>query len=153
MLLRSDEKSLPVKAMLDTGNRGPNFVSYELIVQLQRQREILRHQKSNHGPILLDASGNKVRSIGVIRLDFHFHHAEDPHRYQKWNHREEFNILPSDHIQVNFGAPYIERTGLLKLDDGALTPLTADRKLNSCMCVLFLFLRVVIGTVQLTVYL
>jgi hypothetical protein len=144
MVLSAEKKTVPVKAMLDTGNRGLNYVSYELVIILKMQKSIKYHDPK-HCPVLKDASGNEVRSLGTIQLDFHFLDQKKRHRYEKWHNNEEFNILPSEHIQVNFGAAYIERMELLKLGDGALTPLTADRKLNSCM--LFIFSSRGCGTV------
>jgi hypothetical protein len=76
------------------------------------------------------ADGQQLRALGSIELAWNFPNPKDGHI--KWRH-ETFNVLPSNHIQVIFGADYCRENEYLHFNEDAIhalevTPLMPNRK-------------------------
>lgn len=127
---------VPVGAILDTGNDGPNAISENVVLALGFGRKI-DETKRDAGQ--KDVNGNPVRVIGTIKLFFCFSLPGDV--YTEYL-PATFNVVKMD-IQVLFGLPYLNKHGLVTVNEPAMmqirpevnetairnmAPLTSNRK-------------------------
>ena len=117
-------------AMFDTGCQGPNGVSYELIAELGMEDKIWRPRKAPTSSGFINASGQSVPYKGTVELSWQHYDEKSGHKYKKIR-RDDFNILPSNHIQIIFGEPYCRENNLLRFNTSALNPLMSDERMPS----------------------
>ena len=113
-------KYILASALLDTQCQRGNWISRRLVERLGRQHEI---SQDYNPPDVLDANGHPVVACGIISLQW------------KWSPRgtrvHECSFLvfsESDHLDVIFGAEYLESKGLVFVNESAMTPMTAHNK-------------------------
>jgi hypothetical protein len=114
-------------ALFDSGAKGPNWVSREVVETLGKEVAIFALEDET---TFVAADGQQLRALGSIELAWNFPNPKDGHI--KWRH-ETFNVLPSNHIQVIFGADYCRENEYLHFNEDAIhapevTPLMPNRK-------------------------
>jgi hypothetical protein len=125
MFSRSNEE-IPVKALFDTGCQGPNWVSGEVVQKLGKEFRISA-VKDEYTYLAVD--GQQLRPLGVIDLSWVFPDPDNKYGGNNWRY-ETFNVLPSSHIQVIFGADYCRDNDYLQFNEQAIAPLTRNSKLS-----------------------
>ncbi|KAL8980411.1 MAG: hypothetical protein Q9205_004497 [Flavoplaca limonia] len=107
-------------ALLDTQCQDGNWISLRLVQRLRMQDRISLEFES---PALTDAGGRAIVACGIISLQW------------KWSpigtrvHECQFFVFPgSRHLDVIFGVHYILAAGLITVNEGPMTPMTAHNK-------------------------
>ncbi|KAL8869064.1 MAG: hypothetical protein Q9198_007987, partial [Flavoplaca austrocitrina] len=107
-------------ALLDTQCQDGNWISLRLVQRLRMQDRISLEFES---PALTDAGGRAIVACGIISLQW------------KWSpigtrvHECKFFVFPgSRHLDVIFGVHYILAAGLITVNEGAMTPMTAHNR-------------------------
>ncbi|RWA04856.1 hypothetical protein EKO27_g10244 [Xylaria grammica] len=107
-------------ALLDTQCWVGDWVSLRLVERLGMLSSI---STKFVPPGVVDANGRSVTPCGVVDLKWKWH----PQGTRV--HVRQFYVLPSsDHLDVVFGAEYIESEGLLRLNEQAFLMLVQHKK-------------------------
>ncbi|GAW23978.1 hypothetical protein ANO14919_135570 [Xylariales sp. No.14919] len=126
-------------ALLDTQCRVGNWVSRRLVERLGMLSSI---STKFVPPEVVDANGRPVTPCGVVNLTWKWH--PDGIRV----HDCRFYVLPSsDHLDVVFGAEYIESKRLLQVNEQAFLMLVPHKKSKKGEWALFFcpFIRTMAG--------
>ncbi|KAL9032838.1 MAG: hypothetical protein Q9180_006281 [Flavoplaca navasiana] len=107
-------------ALLDTQCQDGNWISRRLVQRLRMEDQISQEFES---PALTDAGGHPILACGIIHLQWKLRSRGIR------VHECDFFVFPeSRHLDVIFGVNYILDAGLITINEGAMTPMTAHHK-------------------------